>query len=212
MKRFKDRSHAGKELAERLSKYKDREDILVLGLPRGGIPVAYEIAKKLDAPLDVLVVRKLGLPYNEEVAFGAIASGGIKVLNEEIVNRARLSKKAMESVVEKEKKELKRRQDQYGSSLGKRDFRGKTIILVDDGIATGATMQAAINGLKQTAAAKVVMAIPTAPQDSLSEIRPMVDDAICIMTPSPFYGVGNWYNRFSQTTDDEVKNLLEKSK
>ncbi len=211
MRRFEDRVEAGKELAEELTSYKDEDDVLVLGLPRGGVPVAYEVAKNLNAPMNILVVRKLGLPYNEEVAFGAIASGGIKTLNEDMMERAGLDENTVEQVVEKEKKELKRRQKEYGSGLLEGNFDGKTIILVDDGIATGATMRAAIKGLRQINAKRIILAVPTAPPDVLREMKSMVDETFSLMTPSPFGGVGAWYQDFAQTTDDAVRNLLEKT-
>ncbi|MFO7837635.1 MAG: phosphoribosyltransferase [Candidatus Thorarchaeota archaeon] len=212
MNRFEDRREGGRKLAKELAEYEDQNDVMVLGLPRGGVPVAYEIAESLDAPLDVLIVRKLGLPYNQEVAFGAIASGGIKTINQDMVHRADLTQESIEQVVQKEQKELERRQKQYGSALLEADIEDKTIILADDGMATGATMRAAVKGLKQAGAKRLVVAVGTAPPDTLRELDSMVDDTVSLVTPSPFFGVGAWYEDFSQTTDEEVRNLLERSR
>lgn len=212
MNRFENRREAGRLLAEELLEYKGEKDLMVLGLPRGGVPVAFEIAQKLEVSLDVLVVRKLGLPYNPEVAFGAIASGGIKTINQDMVRRADLTEEAIERVLEKEQEELAKRQEKYGSSLLEGDLKEKIIILVDDGMATGATMQAAIKGLKRAGVKSLVVAVGTAPPDTLREIESMVDEAISLVTPKPFFGVGTWYKDFSQTTDQEVRNLLERAK
>ncbi|MBS3795130.1 MAG: phosphoribosyltransferase [Candidatus Thorarchaeota archaeon] len=212
MNRIENRREAGRLLADELSEHKGEKDLMVLGLPRGGVPVAFEIAQRLEAPLDVLIVRKLGLPYNPEVAFGAIASGGIETINQDMMQRAGLTKEAMERVLDKEQKELAKRQEKYGSALLETDLEGKTIILVDDGIATGATMRAAIKGLKQAGVKRLVVAVGTASPDTLREIESTVDEAISLITPAPFFGVGAWYVDFSQTTDKEVRDLLEQAK
>jgi len=212
LNRIENRREAGRLLADELLEHKGEKDLMVLGLPRGGVPVAFEIAQKLEAPLDVLIVRKLGLPYSPEVAFGAIASGGIKTINQDIVRRADLTEEAIERVLEKERKELAKRQEKYGSSLLEGDLKEKIIILVDDGMATGATMQAAVKGLKRAGVIRLVVAVGTAPPDTLREIESMVDEAISLVTPKPFFAVGAWYNDFSQTTDQEVRDLLERAK
>ncbi|MBD3158422.1 MAG: phosphoribosyltransferase [Candidatus Lokiarchaeota archaeon] len=212
MNRFENRREAGRLLADKLLEYKSMKDLMVLGLPRGGVPVAFEIGQKLEVSLDVLIVRKLGLPYNPEVAFGAIASGGIKIINHDMVRRANLTEEAIERVFEKEQKELAKRQEKYGSSLLEDDLKEKTIILVDDGMATGATMQVAIKGLKGAGVKSLIVAVGTAPPDTLREIESMVDEAISLLGPKPFFGVGTWYKDFSQTTDQEVRDLLERTK
>lgn len=212
MNRIENRREAGRLLADELLEHKGEKDLMVLGLPRGGVPVAFEIAQRLEAPLDVLIVRKLGLPYNPEAAFGAIASGGIKTINQDMVRRADLTEEAIERVLEKEQKKLANRQEKYGSSILEGDMKEKFIILVDDGMATGATMQAAIKGLKRAGVKRLVVAVGTAPPDALREIESMVDEAISLVTPTPFFGVGTWYKDFSQTPDQEVRDLLERAK
>ena len=209
---FRDRTQAGRLLADELKRYRHRENVLVLALPRGGVPVGFEVAQALHAPLDVFVVRKLGLPGHEELAMGAIASGGVRVLNEEVVNKLRISETTIEAVAAKEKEELKRRELLYRGHNVPPDIHRNTIILVDDGIATGSTMRAAIAAIKQQKPARLVIAVPTGAPSSCAEIEPLVDELVCLMMPRDFYAVGQWYENFSQTSDEEVARLLEESR
>lgn len=206
---FKNRKDAGKKLAEKLTEYTDRDDILVLALPRGGVPVAFEAAEKLNAPLDIFSVRKLGVPGREELAMGAIASGGVRVLNETVINPLRIPQKVINAVAEKEQIELERREREYRDALPPPEIKGKTVILIDDGLATGATMRAAALALKKQEPKKLVIAVPVASPETCSEFESEVDAVICAATPQPFYGVGMWYKDFSQTSDEEVKDLLK---
>lgn len=208
---FTDRKQAGKKLANELQKYKNRDKVVVLGLPRGGVPVAYQVAKELNAHLDVFVVQKIGVPTHPELAMGAIASGGVKVTNENVIRQAGVSEEQIEEVVQEEKQELERREKLYRGSRPDIDLEGKTVILVDDGMATGASMRAALKALKKHNPEKVIIAVPTAPKDSCEEFRSKVDKMICLQTPTPFWGVGGSYQDFSQTTNQEVRELLEKS-
>jgi predicted phosphoribosyltransferase len=205
---FRDRREAGRLLATKLSAYANRPDVLVLALPRGGVPVAYEVARALGAPLDVFVVRKLGVPGYEELAMGAVASGGVRVLNHQLVRRLGIPNHLIESVAEQERQELARRERLYRGGRPTPDVRGRTVILVDDGLATGATMHAAVEALRQLQPARIVVAVPTASPETCEEMRAKVDDVICAITPEPFHAVGRWYQDFAQTTDDEVRNLL----
>jgi len=207
-KRFRDRTEAGQLLAERLRHYAGRDDVVVLALPRGGVPVAYEVAKVLDAPLDVFVVRKLGVPGHEELAMGAIASGGVLVLDEGIVERLGISESEIQRAVEAELRELSRREEAYRRGREPPDVAGKTVILVDDGLATGSTMRAAALAVRRLAPARGVVAVPVASAETCSEFRDVVDEVVCGVTPRPFHAVGLWYQDFSQTTDDEVRSLL----
>jgi putative phosphoribosyl transferase len=209
---FKDRTHAGQVLAKRLVRYSAQNDVLVLALPRGGVPVAFEIARELSAPLDVFLVRKLGLPGHPELAMGAIASGGIRVLNEDVVRGLSVPENVIASVAESELQELRRREQAYRGEQPGLDVHGKTIILVDDGLATGASMRAAIAGLKAQSPGRIIVAVPTASPETCGEFESEVDEILCAVTPQPFFGVGIWYDDFSQTTDEEVRELLEKSK
>jgi putative phosphoribosyl transferase len=206
--RFHDRAEAGRRLADDLMAYAHSPNVLVLGLPRGGIPVAFEVAKALQVPLDVLVVRKLGVPDQEELAMGAIASGGIQVLNEEVVRTLGISKEAIEAVTAREQQELLRRERLYRGARPAPELRGRTVILVDDGIATGATMRAAIAVVRAQHPARLVVAIPVAPPSACQEIGAEVDEVICLLTPDLFVGVGLWYEHFPQITDDYVRALL----
>lgn len=206
--RFQDRTEAGKILAGLLQSYAHRADVLVLALPRGGVPVAFEVAQALHAPLDVFVVRKLGVPGHEELAMGAIASGGVQVLNEDVVAQLGLSAPAIEAVAVRERRELQRRERLYRNQRAAPGVRGRTVILVDDGIATGATMRAAIRALRQLQAGRIVVAAPTMAWSTAQEMRAEADDCVAVMTPTEFYGVGQWYEDFSQTTDEEVRDLL----
>jgi putative phosphoribosyl transferase len=208
---FRDRHEAGRLLAERLAVYADRPDVVVLALPRGGVPVAFEIAAALHIPLDVMVVRKLGVPGYEELAMGAIASGGVQVVNEEVVRNLRLSPAVLESVAAMEHQELARRERLYRGERGPADVEGRTVILVDDGLATGSTMRAAVAALRQRRPARIVIAVPTAAPETCEELKAEVDEMVCATTPTPFYGVGQWYDDFSQTTDEEVRELLEQT-
>jgi len=209
MMRFNDRKEAGQLLSLELARYKDGRDVLVLALPRGGVPVAHEIASVLHCPLDVLVVRKLGVPGHEEMAMGAIATGGIRLINPDIVSALGISPEAVEDVERKEEAELFRRERSYRGNRGPLDTRNKTIILVDDGIATGATMQAAIASLRQRRVRKIIVASPVAPRSVVLSLRRVADDVITMLNPDDFGGVGRWYKDFSQTSDEDVQQLLE---
>jgi putative phosphoribosyl transferase len=205
---FNNRTHAGQLLAEALSRYADRHDVIVLGLPRGGVPVAFEVAKKLHAPLDVCVVRKLGVPGCEELAMGAIASGGIRVVNDDVVRGSGITPAQMEREFAKELDELHRRERAYRGHTGAPDVVAKTVILVDDGIATGSTIRAAVLALRQQGPARIVIAVPTAAADSCHRLEPLVDELVTLSKPMYFRAVGQWYRDFSQTSDSEVKWLL----
>jgi putative phosphoribosyl transferase len=207
-RRFRDRAEAGRQLAEQLHEYAGRNDVVVLGLPRGGVPVAFEVARALGAPLDVFLVRKLGVPGHEELAMGAVASGGVRVLNEELVRRLGLSAQELDEVVAREEAELERREEAYRGGRPRPDLRGKVGILVDDGLATGATMRAAVEALRREGPAKLMVAVPTGAEESCEDLRPLVDELVCLTTPQPFYAVGLWYDDFTPTTDDEVRELL----
>jgi putative phosphoribosyl transferase len=210
---FEDRTEAGRALAEKLSEYKNRDDVVVLGLPRGGVPVAFEVAQILKAPMDILTVRKLGVPGQEELAFGAIASGGITVFNESLVHSLRMPPAMLERVVEEQQKELERRERLYGRNASAApELRGKTVIIADDGLATGATMRAAVTAVKMRNPAQVIVAAPVASADVCRDFESKANAlCVCVMSPEPFYGVGRWYRNFEQTTDEEVSRLLEKS-
>jgi putative phosphoribosyl transferase len=208
---FRNRTDAGRALARRLRQYANRPDVLILALPRGGVPVAYQVARALNAPLDVFLVRKLGVPGQEELAMGAIASGGVRVLNEEVVNALQIPDEIIESVAETEWRELERRERAYRDDRPWPDIRGRTIILIDDGLATGTSMRAAIAALRQQGPARVVVAVPVASAATCAEFRELVDDVVCVQTPEPFYAVGSWYDDFTQTSDAEVHALLEES-
>ena len=208
---YRDRIDAGKQLAARLADYADRDDVLVLALPRGGVPVAYEVAKALRAPLDIFLVRKLGVPGHEELAMGAIATGGVRVLNDDVVDYLRIPGEVIDAVAADELRELERRERAYRGDRPEPDVRGKTVILVDDGLATGSTMRAAASALRQQNPARIVVAVPVSAPQTCSEYRMGVDEIICASTPEPFMGVGQWYRDFSQTTDEEVRELLARA-
>src|SRR5436305_277212 len=208
---FLNRTEAGRLLAEKLEKYSNRNDVVVLGLPRGGVPVAYEVAKRLNAPLDVFIVRKLGVPGFEELAAGAIASGGVRVLNEDVVRAIPYASEAIEAVTAKETAELQRREQIYREGRPPPELRDKTVILVDDGLATGATMRAAVKALRQRGAAKIVVAVPVGPPDTCREFEDEADEVVCASAPEFFQAVGQYYEDFSQTSDDEVRELLAKA-
>jgi len=208
---FRDRREAGRLLAAKLTAYANRPDVIVLALPRGGVPVAYEVARALNAPLDIFLVRKLGVPGYEELAMGAIATGGIRVLNDQLVGGLRIPDYVVDEVAASEQQELARRERLYRGDRPAPDVRGRTVILVDDGLATGATMLAAVKALRQQQPARIVVAVPTASPETCGQLRAEVDDIICAITPEPFHAVGLWYEDFSQTTDEEVRDLLAHS-
>lgn len=209
---FRDRAEAGRLLAEKLSAYAGRHDVVVLALPRGGVPVAFEVARALAAPLDVFTVRKLGVPGQEELAMGAIAPGGVRVLNAYVVQGLRLTEAEVARVAEKERRELERRELAYRGDRPPPDVRGLTVILVDDGLATGASMRAAVKALRQMRPAQVVIAAPVAARETCDEFREEFGTpCVCAFTPYPFDGVGRWYADFSQTTDEEVRDLLARA-
>ena len=208
---FRDRTEAGRLLAATLQEYANRDDVVVLALPRGGVPVAFEVAKALNAPLDVFVVRKLGLPGQEELAMGAIASGGARVLNRDLIRALSVPNEMIDLVTQQEQRELERREREYRDGRPPIDVLGKTVILVDDGLATGSSMRAAVLALKQKEPAQVVVAVPVAPRDSCTELQSVADKVVCAVTPEPFWGVGQWYEDFSQTSDEEVRELLKRA-
>jgi len=208
---FRDRREAGRLLAAKLAAYANRPDVIVLALPRGGVPVAYEVARALNAPLDIFLVRKLGVPGYEELAMGAIATGGVRVLNDQLVGGLRIPDYIVDEVAASEQQELARRERLYRGDRPAPDVRGRTVILVDDGLATGATMLAAVKALRQQQPARIVVAVPTASPETCEQLRAEVDDIICAITPEPFHAVGLWYEDFSQTTDEEVRDLLARS-
>ena len=205
---FQNRIEAGRLLAEKLEKYADRDDVIVLGLPRGGVPVASEVAKRLRVPLDVFIVRKLGVPGFEELAAGAIASGGVRVLNEDVMRAIPHADEAIEIVTARETEEMQRREQTYREGRSAPELRDRIAILVDDGLATGATMRAAVKALRQRGAAKIVVAVPVGPPDTCHEIEEQTDETICLSTPEFFQAVGQYYEDFSQTTDEDVRELL----
>jgi putative phosphoribosyl transferase len=211
---YKNRTEAGQFLAKQLAAYANRPDVLVLALPRGGVPVAFEVAKALNTPLDVFIVRKLGVPDQKELAMGAIASGGVRILNKAIVQSLNLSEAAINSVVTQEKQELERRERLYRENCPLPVVRGRIVILVDDGLATGATMRAAVVALRKYEPAKIVVAVPVSSPEICQFFKNQaeVDEIICAKTPSPFHSVGLWYEEFPQTTDEEVRNLLKLAK
>jgi predicted phosphoribosyltransferase len=209
---FRDRKHAGRLLASLLVGYADRPDLLVLGLPRGGVPVAYEVARALNAPLDVFLVRKLGVPGHEELAMGAIASGGVRVVNDAVVRSMGVPAAAIEQVAREERRELERRERAYRGERAAPDLRGRTVILVDDGLATGSSMRAAAAALKRGNPRRIVVAVPVAAPETCAEFRDEVDEIVCARTPQPFRAVGLWYDDFSQTSDQEVRDLLARAR
>jgi erythromycin esterase-like protein/predicted phosphoribosyltransferase len=209
---FKNRAEAGRLLAERLREYAGRDDVIVLALPRGGVPVAFEVARALDAPLDVFLVRKLGVPGHEELAFGAIATGGTRVLNRQLIESLGLPNEWIEAIDAKERRELERREAVYREGRPPPDVAGRTVILVDDGLATGSTMLAAVHAIRQDDPAKVVVAVPVADPEVCNELGTVADEVVCLSTPQPLRAVGAWYEDFSQTSDDEVRRLLARAR
>jgi putative phosphoribosyl transferase len=208
---FRDRAEAGRMLAAKLARYANRADVVVLALPRGGVPVAYEVARHLHAPLDVFLVRKLGLPGHEELAMGAIATGGVRVLNEDVVRALGIPEDIIESVASKEQQELERRERIYRGNRPPVDLRDRIIILVDDGLATGSSMRAAVAALRQQGPGRIVIVVPIGALQTCRELREEADEVVCLYTPEPFHAVGLWYENFSQTTDQEVHDLLERA-
>ena len=209
---FRDRTEAGQLLAGELMQFANQPDVIVLGLPRGGVPVAFEVARALRAPLDVFVVRKLGTPGRRELAMGAIASGGVRVLNEEVVQGLGIPMEVIDAVSAEEEQELKRRELAYRGSYSEPEVRGKTVLLIDDGIATGSTIRAAIRALHAQHPARLIVGVPTAAASTCRELRPEVDDLVALMTPERFDGVGQWYEDFGQTSDAEVTELLQRAR
>jgi putative phosphoribosyl transferase len=208
---FRDRTEAGRKLAARLKHYADREDVLVLALPRGGVPVAYEVAKELNVPLDVFLVRKLGVPGHEELAMGAIASGGVRVVNEDIVNYLKIPNAVIDAVAAREQRELERRARAYRGDRPPPDVKDRIVILIDDGLATGSTMRAAAASLRLQKPRRIVVAVPVSSPETCDEFRSEVDEIVCAFTPEHFQGVGLWYEEFSQTSDEEVRELLKRA-
>jgi len=205
---FRNRIDAGDRLAQKLEHYASRADVIVLALPRGGVPVGYEVARTLGVPLDVFLVRKLGVPGREELAMGAIASGGVRVLNEDVISELQIPQHWVDVVAARELEELRRREAAYRDGRAAPDVRGKAVILVDDGLATGASMRAAVAALRKLGPARIVVAVPVGAQQTCDDFRDVADEVLCAETPDPFYAVGSWYADFDQTTDDEVRALL----
>jgi len=208
MQRFHDRREAGQLLARQLAPYKDREDVVVLALPRGGVPVAYEIARELKAPLDVFLVRKLGVPWQPELAMGAIAGTGTEVLNGDVVTAYNIPPHIIRAVADRERGELERRLQKYRGTRPMPELRDRVVILVDDGLATGSTMRAAVRAIRRERPREIVVAVPVAASDACLEFQNEVDHVVCLHTPRDFAAVGRWYEDFSQTTDEEVRELL----
>jgi predicted phosphoribosyltransferase len=205
---FQDRRDAGRKLAARLLQYAHRPEVIVLALPRGGVPVAYEVAQRLGAELDVFLVRKLGVPGHEELAMAAIASGGVRVLNDQVVVRLGISPQTIDDVAARESAELRRRERLYRGQREPVEVRGRTVILVDDGLATGSTMRAAVSALRRQHPQRIVVAVPVGAAETCAEFQREADEVICAVEPTQFLAVGYWYDRFDQTTDEEVQQLL----
>lgn len=209
--RFRDRDDAGRILAQRLVSYAGRNDVLVFGLPRGGVPVAFQVARTVRAPLDVLLVRKLGVPGREELAMGAIASGGLRILNWNIVETFGVSKGELDAVIRREERELARTGELYRDSIPRLAVEDHVTIVVDDGLATGSTMQVAVATLREQGASRIVVGVPVAARSAWQGLTGLADEVVCMRTPEPFYAVGRWYEDFSPTRDDEVRELLERA-
>jgi len=208
---FRDRSDAGRQLAHKLRRYAGRDDVVVLALPRGGVPVAFEVAGALQAPLDVFLVRKLGLPGHEELAMGAIASGGVRVLNQEVVEGLGIPPEVIDAATEREQRELERRERAYRDDHDPVDVRDRIVILVDDGLATGSTMRAGVAALRKRRPGRIVVAVPVGAPETCADFEHEADEAICASQPEPFFAVGAWYQDFSQTSDEEVRDLLARA-
>jgi len=211
LRQFRDRYEAGRQLATKLQRLSDRDDIIVLALPRGGVPVAFEIATRLNAPLDVFLVRKLGVPGQEELAMGAIAEGDILVLNQDLVDYLAIPRSVVDAVAALEGKELERRDKLYRGLNPPPELESKTVVLVDDGLATGSTMRAAVSAVRQQKPARIIVAVPVAPPSTQAQLEREADEVISLWQPEPFDGVGRWYSDFSQTSDEEVRRLLSQS-
>lgn len=209
MSRFRDRREAGKTLAQKLMHYAERPNVLALALPRGGVPVAYEVALALHVPLDVFIVRKLGVPGHEELAIGAIASGGVRVLNKRIIESLNIPEEIIEQVAQRELQELRRREQAYRGEYPPPDIHGRIVILIDDGLATGASMRAAVVGVRAQDPERIMVAVPTAAPETCEAFQSEVDEIVCAITPEPFLGVGRWYDDFEQTTDEGVRLFLQ---
>ncbi len=207
---LKDRYEAGRMLASRLMSYANRPDVVVLALPRGGVPVGYEVARSLNVPLDIFVVRKLGVPGHPELAMGAIASGGVRVLNDDVVRGLRIPQQLIDAVTAREQQELERREREYRDGRPPLDVHGRTVILVDDGLATGSSMRVAAQALRAKQPARIVVAVPVAAPSTCEAFASEVDEVVCAVTPEPFWAVGQWYKDFGQTTDEEVRDLLRR--
>jgi len=208
---FVDRENAGRALAQKLLKYKGIPDLLIIGLPRGGVVVAFEVAKALQAQMDVFIVRKLGAPYQPELAMGAVAEGGMLLLNDAVVNYLSISREFIDRTAKEQMVELERRQKLYRGDREMTKIAGRTVIVVDDGLATGATMKVAVRALKRKVPSKLVIAVPLGAYSTCSELKEEADELICLMTPEPFSAVGSWYENFEQTTDQQVRDLLQKA-
>jgi putative phosphoribosyl transferase len=206
--RFHNRAHAGRELAAQLTEFAGRTDVIVLGLPRGGIPVAHEVARRLDIPLDACLVRKLGVPGHPELAMGAVAAGGIEVLSRDLIRRLGIPDAVVEQIAVRERLELERRDVLYRGGRGSATIRDRVVLLIDDGLATGSTMEAAIVALRQQLPARIVVAVPVGARETCERLRGLADQVVCLSTPEPFDAVGLWYEEFDQTTDEEVIRLL----
>lgn len=209
--RFQDRFDAGRHLARKLRHYTNDPSVVILALPRGGVPVGFEVACELNAPLDIFVVRKLGVPGYEELAMGAIASGGVRVLNEELIHRLNIPGRAIDATAHEEEQELTRREHAYRGTRERVPVENHTVVLVDDGLATGASMRAAVRALRQQNPASIVVAVPIGSRETCDQFRTEVDELVCGDTPEPFYAVGTWYSNFIQTTDNEVRELLDRA-
>jgi putative phosphoribosyl transferase len=211
VRQFRDRAEAGRLLAAKLAHYANRDDVLVLALPRGGVPVAFEIARSIHAPLDVFLVRKIAAPGQEELAMGAVATGNVRILQRDVIQALGISEAMIERATASALEELARRERVYRGSRPSPEVRGRIVILVDDGLATGSTMHAAVAALKQQQPARIVIAVPVAPPETCEEFRTEVDEVVCIATPEPFHAVGQWFANFAQLSDDEVRDYLERA-
>jgi predicted phosphoribosyltransferase len=208
---YRDRRHAGVELAERLKHLKGRKDLVVLALPRGGVPVAYQVARALDTPLDVFLVRKLGVPGHPELAMGAIASGGVRVVSPDVVFWYRIADSVIDAVALEEQVELERRERVYREGRARIDLRGRVLLLIDDGLATGASMKAAVEAVRAHGPSRIIVAVPVGAPDTCRELEEVADEVVCARSPEYFAAVGEWYIDFSQTTDEEVRQLLHEA-
>jgi putative phosphoribosyl transferase len=210
-KPFLDRADAGRKLAARLSTYGGQPDVVVLGLPRGGVVVAYEVAKELHAPLDAFIVRKLGVPFQPELAMGAIATGDVCVVNKDVIQSLQISPSVIETVMREERKEMRRREKLYRGDSPSLEIKDRTVIVIDDGLATGSTMRVAIHAIREIGPRRVVMAVPVGALETFLHLKSEVDEAVCLLAPDPFFSISGWYENFGQTTDEEVKIFLDRA-